>query len=304
MKIHRPGAVRILIAALLLAVIPGIQAFAGIGKETYYFAGNDRPAGESDAIKKIEKEQVSDRKFWLHTYIRTDTGWDPIKSELIRVRSPEEQIISLYHGNLMLYRTVRKISRINDGNFLFEETKRGTLVRTGHATELIPLHLEGEVTEYYDSGMKRSEAFYRDNQLVWNHNWLENGEKYIETIFYSVDTWPRYLDGDIAMKAQMNNYILSSKYYSKDLSGTVLLGFVIMEDGHLAGIHLVNKPMLDIAEVVRESLETLPGKWQPAILDNRSVRCYMTFPVNFMVRDNKQFENVQMVGNMIFYNYR
>jgi hypothetical protein len=304
MKIFSPGPVRIIFAAWLFSVIPGIHAFSGIGKEISYYGGNDRPSGESNAIKKIEKEQISDKKYWLHTYIRNDAGWDPVKSELIRIKSPEEQIISLYNGKLMLYRTVRKISRTGDGNYLFEETKGGKPVRTGHATELIPLHLEGEVTEYYDSGVKRSEAYYRDNQLVWNHNWLENGEKYIDTIFYSVDSWPRYLDGDLAMKAHMNNYIVNSRYYSNDLNGTVLLGFVIMEDGQLKGIQLVNKSTLEIAEVVREALETLPGKWKPAVLDNRPVRCYMTFPVNFLVRGTMQFENVEIIGNMIFYNYR
>jgi hypothetical protein len=227
-----------------------------------------------------------------------------VKSERIRIKSHSEQIIALYSGNLLLQRTLRKISLNEDGSYRFGDWQNGDLVREGRASELIPLTLEGSVTEYFDNGAIRSESFYRENQLVWNRNWRENGEKYIDSLFYSVDIWPQYKDGEIAMKSHMNHYILSSRYYSKELNGTVLLGFVIMENGEMSGVELVNKSMLEIAEVVKESLQTLPGKWQPAILENRPVRCYMTFPVNFKVRENKQFENVQIFGNMIFYNYR
>ena len=293
-----------LLPAVLVFLLCRQLAFAGNATEAYYYAGNNRPSEESGAIRKIVKETVSDKKYWLHTYIRSDHGWDPVKSELIRIKSPEEQIIALYQGNLRLSRTVRHVSPSDDGGYDFEETTKGVLVRKGHATSLIPLHLEGRVDEYYPDGALRSEEFYRDNQLVWNLNWLENGDKYIDSIFYSVDRWPQYEEGEVAMKSHMNNYIVKSRYFSKDLVGTVLLGFVIMKNGELEGVRVVNKSQLPIAEAVRESLETLPGRWKPALLDGRTVRCYMTFPVNFKVRSNVQFENVEIMGNQIFYNYR
>ena len=52
---------------------------------------------------------------------------------------------------------------------------------------LEPLLFEGEVTEFYSNGNKKSISVYKNNELVWNKNWLENGEKYIDNIFYSVD---------------------------------------------------------------------------------------------------------------------
>jgi hypothetical protein len=301
-NLHRPF--RFILAAWPVLFLCGHLAFASNVTGTFYYAGNDRPSNESDAVKKIMKETVSDKKYWLHTFVRSDAGWDPVKSELVRIKSPEEQIIVLYQGNLRLSKTLRKIAPAEDGGYDFEETSKGVLVRKGHAMSLIPVHLEGMVTEYFESGALRAEEFYRDNQLVWDKNWLENGDKYIDSIFYSVDRWPQYEEGEVAMKSHMNNYIVNSRYYSKDLSGTVLLGFVIMENGDLEGVQVVNKSPLPTAQVVRASLESLPGKWKPAVLDNQPVRCYMTFPVNFKVRSDMQFENVEIMGNQIFYNYR
>jgi hypothetical protein len=289
---------------LLFFALSGITVNAADRTGVYFYAANDRPVIEDQAVKKIEVRHSTEKRIWLHTYLRDVNNWKPLKSELVRIKSPEEHIVFLYIGTLRQNKTIRTFEKLGNNHYWFEEVRDGVKVRSGQTRYKYPIHLEGLVTEYHENGQKSTEAYYQDNQLVWNHNWLANGKKYIDTIFYSVDTWPQYIEGDLAMKAYMNNYIVSSRYYSKELSGTVLLGFVIMEDGELAGVHQVNKPMSEITEVVKESLQTLPGSWKPAVLDDKFVRCYMTFPVNFKVRDDLQFENVQIIGNMMFYNYR
>lgn len=293
-----------LLLALALTGMAFIPLTASDNPEVYFYAANDRPSPEEQAILKKEVIHQSDRKAWLHTYIRSEfSNWEILKTERIRIKSSGEHRVALYIGGLRQQTTIRTFTKNMDLNYYFEERREGVLVRKGQTRSQIPLHLEGLVTEYHVNGQKKSESYYRDNQLVWNRNWLKNGEKYIDTIFFSVDTWPQYREGEIAMKAYINNYIIDSKFYSNDLHGTVLLGFVIMENGELSGVHLVNDPMPGISGIVMAALQTLPGEWEPAVLDNRKVRCYMTFPVNFKTRDVMQFESVQMVGNMIFYNY-
>lgn len=291
-------------AVFLAFTLSGIVVTAEVGIDIYFYAANDRPVKEAQAFKKIEVKHSSEKRIWLHTYLKDVNNWKYVKSELVRIKSPEDHIVFLYVGNLRQNKTNRHFEKLDNNNYRFEEIRDGILVRSGQTRYKIPMYLEGLVTEYHENGQKKTEAYYRDNQLLWNHNWLADGKKYIDTIFYSVDTWPQYIEGDLAMKAYMNNYIISSRYYSKELSGTVLLGFVIMEDGELEGVHLVNNPMSEIAGVVKGALQSLPGSWKPAILNENFVRCYMTFPVNFMVRDDLQFENVQIIGNMMFYNYR
>ena len=205
----------------------------------------------------------------------------------------------------MEHKTRRTFIKVEDGLFEFQDKRIGRVMVKGGASRKLPLQMEGKVTEYYENGMVKSESLYRDNQLVWNKNWLQNGDKYIDSIFYSVDNWPVYLDDAMNLKTHMNNHIVESRYYSNKLSGTVRIGFTIMEDGELRGVHILNEEVTGIAAVAREAFETLPGKWKPAVLDGRNVRCFMTFPVNFIQKgDDMMFQEVEIVGNMIFYNYQ
>ena len=99
----------------------------------------------------------------------------------------------------------------------------------------------GEPEVYYYAGSKKSVSMYDDNQLVWNQNWLKDGEKYLDTIFYSVDTWPEYLNGATELKTHLRDHIVSSQYYKQEMEGTVLLGFVVTEYGDLEGVYIVNE---------------------------------------------------------------
>jgi hypothetical protein len=43
--------------------------------EVFYYAGNNRPALEAEAIKKVEVDRKSDKKIWIETYIKSNGGW-------------------------------------------------------------------------------------------------------------------------------------------------------------------------------------------------------------------------------------
>jgi antitoxin component YwqK of YwqJK toxin-antitoxin module len=287
---------------LLLVTVLSLSVEAG-EPEVFYYAGNNRPALEAEAIKKVEVDRKSDKKIWIETYIKSNGGWEIVQREKIQAKTSDQHMISHYDGNLLTHKTKRSFTKNENSGYLFEDRRDGIVIRSGHSKNKVPLHLKGVITEYYKDGSKRSESLYDDNQLVWNHNWLRNGDKYLDTIFYSFDTWPEYLNGSTVLKTHLNNHIVSSKYYNEVLEGTVLLGFVIMENGDLDGVHLVNESFLDIGKVAVEGFQSLPGKWKPATLNNQAVRCFMTFPINFIHRVG-MFDEVIISGNVLFYNYR
>jgi antitoxin component YwqK of YwqJK toxin-antitoxin module len=291
-----------LICIILLAILTGV--YGSDEPQVWYFGSNDRPATEKTAIKKLVLEKTPRNKKWLYTHLKIDDDWKVVKKEIFRETRPLHYTVQLYEGKLLMHKTRLTFEKIGDETYLFEERRDGRITRTGNSSSRIPLHLEGMVKEYYDNGNLKSESMYADNQLVWNRNWLRDGSKFIDSLFYSVDRWPVYINGDLVLKTTLNNHIVESKHYSNDLSGTVLLGFVIMETGEIQGVHVMNYPVTKIAEVAAEGLQMLPGKWEPAVLDNKTVRCFMTFPINFINRNAMMFNEVEMVGNMIFYNYR
>ena len=297
---QNPNIAKIVLLLFITVLSLGAEASE---PEVFYYAGNNRPALETEAIKKVEVSRVSDKKIWMETYIKSNGNWKIVQREKIQVKTSDQHTISHYDGSLLTYKTKRSFTRNEHNGYLFEDRRDGILIRSGHAKNKIPLHLQGAITEFYENGSKRSVSLFNDNQLVWNHNWLRNGDKYLDTIFYSVDSWPEYLNGSAVLKTHLNNHIVNSKYYNGGLEGTILLGFVIMENGDLDGVHMVNGSFMDIGKVAVEGFQSLPGKWKPATLNNQTVRCFMTFPINFIHRVG-MFDEVIISGNVLFYNYR
>ncbi len=290
------------IVLLLLITFLGLGVEAG-EPEVYYYAGNDRPSLEAEAIKKVEVNRESKNKTWILTYVKSNDEWEMVQKEKILVISSNQHTISHYDDDGLTHKTKRSYSWNEHTDYQFVDRKDGIVIRYGHSKNKIPLHLHGEVLEYYDDGSRKSVSMYDDNQLVWNQNWLKDGEKYLDTIFYSVDTWPEYLNGATELKTHLRDHIVSSQYYKQEMEGTVLLGFVVTEYGDLEGVYIVNDFIFDIGKVAVEGFQSLPGKWKPAILNNQAVRCFITFPINFIYRAG-MFEDITFTSRMLFYIYR
>jgi hypothetical protein len=290
-------------AALLWLVMLLGRGVKADGPEVYYYTGNDRPVQEAEAIKKVEVNRESKKRIWVLTYLKSNDGWERVQKQKILVYSTNQHTIYHYDDGGLSHKTYRSFSENEQNGFQFVERKDGIIIRSGFSKYKIPLHLQGEIIDFYENGSMKSLSVYDDNQLVWNHNWLKNGEKYLDTIFYSVDTWPEYLNGTDELRTHMGNYIMNSQYYKQEMEGTVLLGFVVTEYGDLEGIHIANDFIFDIGKVAVEGLQTLPGKWKPATLNDEVVRCYMTMPINF-IHQPGMFEDITFTDRMVFYIYR
>ena len=172
--------------------------------------------------------------------------------------------------------------------------------RKGLTTARLPLTFEGEVIEYYKNETVKSKSIYKNNQLVSNENWLENGEKYIDNIFYSVDIPPSYDIETDNMLAHVSSKF--SQHTLIDIAGTILIGFVIMENGDLAGARIVDGIQPDLDKIAVEAVQSFPGKWKPAVLNNENVRFFCTMPINFKTADEfVSFDNIYFTGGMLFY---
>ncbi|MFC2099144.1 sulfatase/phosphatase domain-containing protein, partial [Bacteroidota bacterium] len=84
---------------------------------------------------------------------------------------------------------------------------------------LLPLHLEGVETRYYEKGHVKSVSIYRNNQLLSNQNWLFNGRRSHDNVFQSVDEAPSYIDGDEKIHEYLRAKIRSVGIPIADLEG-------------------------------------------------------------------------------------
>jgi hypothetical protein len=172
--------------------------------------------------------------------------------------------------------------------------------RTGITKTKIPLLFQGEVIDYYDNGDKKSVSVYNNNELISNENWKENGEKYIDNIFYSVEQEPGFLPGIDSLHIHVLETFRESQIDLTQVEGRITVGFVVMEDGTIDGIRMEKGLGQDLDELALKAMNNLPGEWQPAQLDGNSVRYYQLFPINFIYKKH-DFEYLDLKGNMLYW---
>ena len=181
------------------------------------------------------------------------------------------------------------------------EKEKNLTIREGFTTRTLPLHLNGTVKEYHSNGELKSVSLFENNQLISNENYLRDGSKYIDSIFFSVDKEAEYKFGE----SFFNNYILQSLAQSKlDLSqidDEVIIGMVIMETGRIEGVIALQGRSAQLNNYLVQLVSSIPGEWQPATLNNKKVRYFMRLPFNFRQSDVR-FQDVELSGGMLHYN--
>ncbi|MFW5820146.1 MAG: hypothetical protein ACOCWA_02565 [Bacteroidota bacterium] len=229
----------------------------------------------------------------IKNYVKKDGEWK--KAERRKIKQPEEGHYVIVTRTALFFadRIHRFYEKLPGGKYSFREVFEGQEIRNGTATQLTPLHLDGKVTEYYANGVRKSVSYYENNQLVSNENWLESGKKYIDDIFYSVNKVPEYNLG----YGMFRNYILgglkASGYNISEVDDKIVLGWVIMENGEIAGVHKIEGKLIKLSELLINLVENLPGGWAPAKLENKNVRYYMTIPFNFR-QDFGSFDTIEL----------
>lgn len=196
---------------------------------------------------------------------------------------------------------MRQYLPAGEGKWQFLEQVDGKLMRKGFTVNRFPLLLDGEVTDYYPGGKTRSVAQYRRNELQGNLNWLENGSQYIDSVFYSVDEEPMLTGGNLLLHQHMKKALEESGLDLTALTGNMVLGFVVMETGDLAGIRVIEGFNPRLNEVAVTALRNLDLKWKPAFLDGSPVRYFQLFPINFIYKE-ANFQSLDFDGWMIHYN--
>ncbi|MBL7111004.1 MAG: energy transducer TonB [Bacteroidales bacterium] len=261
---------------------------------TYFYSANNRPADPREAVLKRTIFQSAPKKYKISTFTKQDNQWQIFSTGVIRIRGTNEFLVREYRDGSMEKIYTRMYSETPEGLYDFTEIWNDNMIRTGTSGTRIPLTLEGIEVKYYDNGQKKSESVYRNNQLVSNINWLKNGEKYIDNVFYSVDEYPEYKAGTKMLHKYLSEYIAQSGLSTDNLDGAITIGFVITIAGEIDGVYVAGGIMPGFDEMVAEAVRSIPGKWEPAILNNEKVNCFLTIPINFRREAFIGFDNLEL----------
>jgi hypothetical protein len=270
-------------------------------ESTVYYGVNGRPVNSIDraiVLKHIKKSGNSRYRVRISTL--TENTWEETRTERIRIRRDNSIRVTYRESSLFPTTYVIRTREVATGMYYFEEIRSGTIVKTGHTTSLVPLHLEGRVTDYYPDGSLKSESVYSGNMLVSNRNYYPDGTEYIHDIFYSTDRPPLYSLGNEFFRKFINARIALNELPLHEIHDRVVIGAVIMETGELAGVHVLEGFSPAVNEVLRQTVEQLPGKWEPARLNGEPVRAFVRFPFNFKATD-RSVHHMEMTNDGQFF---
>lgn len=273
---------------------------AGQNDTVFYFGPNGKMNPGDNLVLKKEIKYRGKNRIRVSTEKQNDNGtWTVLFTERIVQKTPD-----LFHirikGQEFSERIERRFEPQPDGTFKFTDLQNDKVKRTGCTWSKIPLIFHGEVTEYYATGNKKSVSIYENNELFSNQNWKENGEKYIDNIFYSVEREPRFLRGTQALHQHVLKTFRESEVDLSQMEGRLVVGFVVMENGEIDGIRIEQGLGLDLNNLALTAFHTLQGTWQPARLNGENVRFYQLFPINFIYREF-DFDYLEMRGSMLYW---
>lgn len=288
---------KVLLAWVVCAgLVPGSAA-----QEVHYYGVNSRPLEQPDgAVMRKELDYRNDRKLTITTEQRAGDQWVRVSREKIRLAGQKEWVIRYRAEHLFSSKFYREYSETEPGHFIFREYSLTTDIRTGSTAGRFPLYLEGTVTEYYPNGQVRTIAEYIDNQLISNKNWLEDGTRYIDSIFYSADEEPEYEYGPDFFRNYLIQKLANSEWDLSQIQDRVVIGWVIMESGELKGVRALEGKSKQLNDFLIRTISEMPGKWQPAILNGKAVRYFMQIPLNFDVRDIN-FQELGISTGQLYY---
>ena len=107
-----------------------------------------------------------------------------------------------------------------------------------------------------------------------------------EEIFVTAEEMPTFQGGDLS---KFRNWVQGKVRYPQiaqenNISGRVLLMFVIERDGSLTNIQVLQTPDSSLSDEAIRILKTSP-KWTPGKQRNQSVRVKYTLPIDFRIQN-------------------
>lgn len=252
--------------------------------------------------KKVIKKQIDYRtggKIRVNTFKANEEKWQLLYSEKIKVVNDFTFSIRM-KGDEFSGRLLRKMELLENGNYKFTDWLDDRIKRTGETKLKIPLFFDGEVTEFYTNGRIKSVSQYKNNELISNQNWLPDGEKTVDNIFYTVDREPWFNPGLGNLHAQILKKIKDSEFDLSTVEGRIVVGFVVMKNGEIDGVHIVKGLASSLDYVAVQALNSIEGTWAPAQLNNENVNYLQLFPINF-IYTKYDFDYLELKGSMLYW---
>lgn len=224
----------------------------------------------------------SNKEFKQISYIKLHDSWEKTVEYIIKIESDSSLIITIKDQKKNF---TKRYFHKTDSGYIISDYKNSIIYQTGHSKLLFPIVRDGYWKIFDDkTGKIRIEGFYHNNQVGTNKYWVSE-TSYIENVFPGADKNPEYKGGERALM----EYVYNKIQYPRDaldenISGTVVIGFIVKKDGSLDCFHYITKvhPSIDF-EALRVIM-SMPRNWTPGEIGGKKVDVVYSLPVTFQIK--------------------
>lgn len=285
-----------LFVQLLVLIIPSRAQ----NEVIYYDAGNQVIQSEIEAKYMKCLYSRNSKRLKVKSYAKEQGEWK--EEEVEKMKKLNDGLWEIRSSNTPLFSDLitRRFTAGSNENVLFEDKIRGKTICAGSTSSKFPLCYEDSIRSYYPNGRVKSIAFYRNNKLIWNKNWLRDGANYMDNIHLYVDDTPEHSYGQNYFRQHMLNGIIQAGFDLTQVNDQVIVCMVISTEGKLEGLHVRKGTFSGLNTAILRLLSEMPGHWIPAKLDGKPVNYYMEIPFNFS-NQVEGFESVELSGGMLMW---
>lgn len=278
---------------LFFLIVAAVQAQERI----YYFGANGKIDAQNNMQTRISIKPKNRNKINVNNEYFSRGEWHVISRERWKQEDENSYRIKIQKGKKG-NAFVRTYNKLDNGKWQFFDLDNQCIICKGITLKKVPLIFDGKVTRYYKSGAVKSEEIYRNNELIANKNWLENGIAYYDNLFYSVDRYPAYSRGNEQLNEAVFQKLKDNKVDFSRIDGQMLIGFVVFKDGKVGGFRVLKGITPHLDRLVVDALREVDGAWIPAQLNGENVRFFQKYPINFS-HDEYQLEFFDLSSGLV-----
>jgi hypothetical protein len=276
--------IQIRVITIILALFSGSHLSFSQVDTVLFYTNTGEITFEENAQSSIDV-LFKNKKVILTEFIRNKHGeWKKCDRQIITKRS---DTLFTYRSEMYAVNEYRPkiahIKHVKDSIYYLKEfNSEEVLIHEGYYNLVFPKIRHGLSIDYYNNGVKRAESMYRDNTIQWSEKWLLNGEQGMNNVYSVVDEEPTYKNKDIREFGHYIMHELKLRYENTGITGTVIIEFVIMEDGSLAEIQILQSNSDILENEVINVVTATDGQWNPGRINDRKVRVIVQYPINFI----------------------
>lgn len=282
---------KMIIRALLLAFLISIKVFPQEMKDTIiYFGINGRIVNKENAKSYKSFCKSSDDEYIVRSYFLKENKWETNGYYEKYLKINDSIIICEYYNyNDLLSSCKLLLKEINDSIYFIKEFSESDELRNeGYYYSFPPiLKTDKHLTYYRDNNEIHTISYYKNNELIDNIILNREGDTIATKVYYDVDILPKYKNDEYDNKLRLDiQRIMRYPEYAAErgIQGKVYVEFIIMEDGSMHGINVVEGVATSLDNEAVRVIKKLSKGWSPGYLDNKAVKVIFTIPLVFVIQ--------------------